>query len=190
MESGFLTNVRRWFGGASNGASGLLTKEWQEVRARAENGEAEAQFDLGIGYVNGSVGTVDHKEAACWLLKSAEQGYDVAQFSIGAHYHRGAGVPEDHALAVQWYRKAAEQGNRTAAFNLAYCHEVGEGVAKDFVEAFAWYALWLKADSDPEAVKACADLAKHMSSEQVAAGSKRAEALRAQLSAKLNDGNA
>ena len=165
-----------------------MSEEWQDTHTRAEKGEAEAQFDLGIGYASGSVGVVDQKAAAHWLLKAAELGYDIAQFSIGAHYHRGEGVPEDHALAVQWYRKAAEQGNRTAAFNLAYCHEAGEGVAKDLVEAFAWYALWLKADSDPEAVKACADLARRMSSLQVAAANARTEELRAQISAKLHRG--
>ncbi len=155
------------------------------VRYRAEQGDAEAQFDLGIGYASGSIGLVDHTEAAKWLLKAAEQGDENAQFAIGAHFQRGAGVPEDHVLAVQWYRKAAEQGNRTAPFNLGYCYEVGEGVTKDLVEAFAWYSLWLKNDSDPEAVKACADLAKSMTSQQISEANKRTEELRAQISAKL-----
>ncbi|MEQ2009029.1 MAG: SEL1-like repeat protein [Limisphaerales bacterium] len=185
MKPSLLTNLRRWLGGSSSEGSGQLSEEWQDTRTRAEKGEAEAQFDVGIGYVNGSIGTVDHTEAVKWLLKAAEQDMPEAQLAIGAHYHRGKGLPVNEPLATQWYRKAAEQGNRAAAFNLAYCYEVGEGVAKDVVEAFAWYGLWLKADSDPEAVAACADLAKRMTAEQMAAAKQRVEELRTHISATL-----
>ena len=169
-------------------SQGRSSEDWHEVKARAEAGDAEAQFDLGIGYVAGWIGVRDVGLAAKWLSKSAEQGFAEAQFAIGAHYQRGEGVPKDCAQAVQWYRRAAEQGNRTAPFNLGYCYEVGEGVEKDPVEAHAWYCLWEKIETDPDATKARADLERGMTPQQITAANKRTEELRAQISAKLKSG--
>ena len=76
-------------------------------RLAAEQGDATAQFNLGVMYANG--------EAVRWYRLAAEQGYAAAQFNLGVMYANGEGVPEDDAEAVRWYRLAAEQGYATAA---------------------------------------------------------------------------
>ena len=83
-------------------------------RKTAEQGDAEAQFNLGNGYYNGQGVPQDHAEAARWYRKAAEQGLAAAQVNLGFMYHNGQGVPQDDAEAARWSRKAAEQRDAEA----------------------------------------------------------------------------
>ena len=83
-------------------------------RKGAEQGSAEAQFNIGLMYDNGQGVTEDRKEAAKWYLKSAQQGYASAQINLGKLYIKGDGVPYDYQQAVKWFSKAAEQGSEEA----------------------------------------------------------------------------
>lgn len=186
MIAKLLAALRKLMGSDSPDVQSWSAEELQATKARAEQGDAEAQFDLGIGYVTGGIGVRDIPLAAKWLRKSAEQGNPDGQFAFGAHCHKGEGVPKDGQQAVRWYRAAAEQGHRVAAFNLAYCFEKGEGVVKDQIEAYAWYSLWAKVDDDPQAVEARAELERTMFAQQLIEARRRAEELRAQLSAKVS----
>ncbi|PAW87859.1 MAG: hypothetical protein B9S33_05715 [Pedosphaera sp. Tous-C6FEB] len=187
MITKLLAAFSRLVSSGSPGVQSWSSEECQDVKAKAEQGDAEAQFDLGMGYVAGWIGVRDFSLAAKWLRKSAEQGNPDGQFAFGAHCHKGEGVPQDCQQAVRWYRAAAEQGHRVAAFNLGYCYEVGEGVEKNLVEAHAWYALRIKIDDDQDAAKARVDLERRMSTQQLADANKRAEELRLKISAKLSD---
>ena len=82
-----------------------------DIRKAAEQGNADAQFNLGWMYYEGEGVPKDDAEAARWFLKSAEQGIATAQFNLGEMYKEGIGVPQDDAEAAKWYRKAAEQGD-------------------------------------------------------------------------------
>jgi len=81
-----------------------------KLRADAEQGDAEAQKNLGRRYSGGTGVPQDETLAAHWLRKAADQGLDKAQYMLGVVYATGHGVPQDEAQAVQWYRKAADQG--------------------------------------------------------------------------------
>ena len=107
-------------------------------RVKAEQGDADAQFNLAGAYHFGKVVPKDDVEAASWLRKAAEQGHANAQFTLGNCYRKGEGVPKDEVEAVKWYRKSAEQGVVMAQFNLALCYQNGTGVEKDEVEAASW----------------------------------------------------
>jgi TPR repeat protein len=84
----------------------------------AIEGNAEAQFSLGVCYRDGNGGPQDYREAAKWFQKAAEQGDAEAQFSLGNCHRLGHGVPQDYVEAVQWFRMAAERGNADAKFAL------------------------------------------------------------------------
>ncbi len=86
----------------------------EQWRKAAEQGDAEAQYNLGLCYEDGEGVTRDLCEAAKWWRKAAEQGYAQAQFDLGCCYAAGLGVAEDEAESVKWYRKAAEQGHEKA----------------------------------------------------------------------------
>ncbi len=87
----------------------------RKFRPLAEQGDAEAQFNLGWMYTQGWGVPRDDTEAAKWWHKAAEQGNANAQGKLGFLYTQGRGVPRDDTEAVKWYRKAAEQGNNEAA---------------------------------------------------------------------------
>ena len=54
-----------------------------ELKPLAEQGDASAQFNLGVIYDLGKGVTEDDEEAAKWYLKSANQGQAEAQYSLG-----------------------------------------------------------------------------------------------------------
>ena len=80
----------------------------------AEQGNALAQFNLGLMYANGEGVPEDDAEAVRWYRLGAEQGNARAQSNLGVMYASGKGVPKDDAEAVRWVRLAAEQGYATA----------------------------------------------------------------------------
>ena len=108
-------------------------------RKSAEQGNADAQYNLGVCYKHGIGVPKDDAEAVKWYLKSAEQGDAKAQYNLGDCYHKGNGVPKDDVEAVKWYRKSAEQGNADAQYYLGVCYEYGYGVPKDHAESLKWY---------------------------------------------------
>ena len=86
-----------------------------EIQKSAEQGDADAQYFLGLSFV-----TVENiVEADKWLRKSAEQGHRESQFMIGIFYITGgSGFNKDKDEGVKWLRKAAEQGNEAAIIRL------------------------------------------------------------------------
>jgi len=113
---------------------------FQEFERLAEQGDANAQYNLGFMYAKGEGVPQDYAQAYHWYSKAAEQGHAFAQFILGVMYEKGWGVPQDHAQAVAWYRKAAEQGHASAQSNLGFMYEKGWGVPQDDVQAVHWYS--------------------------------------------------
>ena len=89
--------------------SGQAT-DLEELRKKAEAGDAEAQSSLGFCYQHGQGVPRDKAEAVKWYCLAAEQGFAKAQHSLGGCYAYGFGVEKDNAEAAKWYRLAAEQG--------------------------------------------------------------------------------
>jgi TPR repeat protein len=157
--------------------------DFQETKARAARGDAQAQWDLAGFYATGEDVAQDYTEAVRWFRKLAEQGYPAAQAMLGKSYARGEGVAKDRVEAVKWLRKSAEQGYAVAHYDLGLCYNNGKGVPKDYAEAYAWYNLSSMTNKD--AVTNRDDLEKRMSPQQVADAQKRTTELRAQIEARL-----
>jgi S1-C subfamily serine protease len=87
----------------------LARQLFDESKAKAESGDANAQFTLGMIYGVGLNGTTDLVEAVKWCRKSAEQGFAPAQCILGKRIEEGAGVPRDFVEAYKWYNLAAAQ---------------------------------------------------------------------------------
>ena len=68
----------------------------------AKDGNAEAQYILGMMYRAGRGVPHDYKEARKWYLLAAEQGHPLAQFYLGWMYAGGKGVPKDYIQAHVW----------------------------------------------------------------------------------------
>ena len=80
----------------------------------AEQGDASAQFSLGVMYANGEGVLKDEAEAVRWYRLAAEQGHAGAQFNLGVMYANGRGVLKDSVLAHMWSNIAGANGNEAA----------------------------------------------------------------------------
>lgn len=110
------------------------------IRAQAENGNAQSQYEWGEAFFRGELGVArDEAEAAKWFRKAAEQNLAEAQYNLGVCYAKGQGLAKNAVEAVAWYRKAAVQNLAPAQYNLGVCYSKGRGVEEDPAEAVAWY---------------------------------------------------
>ncbi len=123
------------------GQTATSTDPLKTLRARAEQGDAVTQYNLGAMYNNGEGVTQDYAEAVRWYRKAAEQGYAFAQYSLGNMYELGLGVEQDSAQAVHWFREAAGQGEALAQYGLGSMYERGRGVPQDYLQAHMWMNL-------------------------------------------------
>lgn len=113
-------------------------KEWEPL---AEQGNIEAQYNLGFMYHKGQGLIQDKAEAVKWYRLAAAQAYSYAQLNLGAMYRNGTGLPQDFVEAANWFRLAAEQGNPIAQDNLGILYYFGDGVIQSNVIAHMWINL-------------------------------------------------
>jgi len=135
-----------------------------EIGLKAQNGDIEAQYELGEyyrerfekmtaakwyreaanqGHLGAQYGmgmvSEDPKETIKWLRKAADQGYAKAQYELGNVYGNGIIVKKDFAEALKWYRMAANQGYDEAQVSIGSMYSLGHGVKKNPAEAVKWY---------------------------------------------------
>jgi hypothetical protein len=108
-------------------------------RPLGDQGNAEAQFNLGILYELGRGVPQDDEVAANWYRRAADQGHITAQFYLGIMYANGHSVLRDYAVAVKWTRRAADQGYAPAQAYLGLMYYVGYRVPQDYAVAASWY---------------------------------------------------
>lgn len=77
------------------------------IRKAAQEGNANAQYDLGFVYDKGQGVPQDDAQAVFWYRKAAEQGDAFAQNNLASLYEQGRGVPQDYAQAYFWLALAA-----------------------------------------------------------------------------------
>ena len=116
-----------------------VTNQLTVLRAKAEQGEAHSQCELGLAFYSGQFGAAANDvEAVKWFRKAAEQNDPAAQSNLGVCYANGQGVEKDDAEAVKFYREAAERNNAPAQYNLGNTYFRGQGVETDEVEGAKW----------------------------------------------------
>jgi len=134
----FAQDFQKGLEAAQKGDFATALREWGPL---AQQGNAQAQYNLGWQYDAGLIVTQDYKEAVKWYRKSAEQGNAQAQHGLGWVYTNGAGVIQDYKEAVKWYRKSAEQGYAAAQTGLGLMYHRGQGVIQDDVYAHMWFNI-------------------------------------------------
>jgi tetratricopeptide (TPR) repeat protein len=119
------------------GMHGQESVEWYQKAA--DQGTADAQFNLGLMYAQGHGVLKNDSKAVEWWQKAADQGDANAQCGLGVMYAEGHGVPKDHGKAVEWFQKAADHGNASAQNNLGTMFAEGYGLPKDDSKAVEWF---------------------------------------------------
>ena len=105
-------------GDDSTATRNIANGTFEQTKKAAEQGDAFAQYSLGLRYVDGRGVAKDDAEAVKWYRKAAGQGNADGQFELGYMYESGRGVAKDEAEAAKWYQKAAMLGNVNAVRRL------------------------------------------------------------------------
>ena len=93
-------------------SSDVLADDWlEDVKKSAKQGDAQAQYILGLVYDYGRGVPENDHTAVQWYLKAAEQGHAEAQFNLGVMFNNGEGVTKDNVQAYAWISVAVAQGN-------------------------------------------------------------------------------
>jgi len=127
---------------AAPAQAGLTT-----LQTKAEQGDADAQFSLGLHYSSAEGEALDFAQAARWYRRAADQDHALAQFNLGVMFARGQGMLPDQAASADWMRKAAEGGDAGGQHNLGVrCHRASLdpfrlGAAESRIEAYKWFCL-------------------------------------------------
>ena len=85
-----------------------LAEKERLTKEQAEQGYADAQYNLGERYYRGYVIPQDYVEAVKWYTLAAEQGYADAQIELGYMYVKGHGVAVDYSKADLLFKDAME----------------------------------------------------------------------------------
>lgn len=105
-----------------------------ELKEYAENGNSDAQAELGIRYYLGFNGVNKNAvEAIKWLTKAQKQGNAYSVYWMGNCYYKGIGVEKDLAKANTLYKEAfesfkkmAKDGDIKALCYVGICHNDGK----------------------------------------------------------------
>ena len=126
-------------------------KEWRPL---ADQGKADAQYNLGFCYYNGQGVPQNYKEAIKWFRMAADQGHGDAQYALAGMYMSPDSL--DYGEAVKWTRKAADQGVAEAQISMGNFYSSGIVFPKDNGEALKW----LHKAADQGNVKAFGEIAE------------------------------
>ncbi len=165
---------RRWF-------SRPAAPDLKSTLDKADGGDADAQFALGVKFSADQGPSQDLVQAARWYHKAADQNHALAQFNLSVMFATGQGVPQNDATALVWVRKAAEGGDAGAQFKLgSSCHRtsmnpIPAASAESRVEAYKWFHL-AAAQGYRGSDAARERLTLTMSREEVDAGNERVAA--------------
>ncbi len=113
----------------SQGPTNVKTPPLAATRQSADQGDAQAQFNLGLMYDLGQGVPEDDAEAVAWYRKAADQGVAGAQYTLGLLYTYGLGVPRDYVEAHKWH-------------DLAISRVTGDELER-YVETLDAVAMWM-----------------------------------------------
>jgi hypothetical protein len=82
-----------------------------DLQTLANQGDADAQWQLGLRYHNGEGVPRSDSQAMLWFQMAAEQGHVTAQSALGAYYWVGRGVSRDLSKSYFWSEIAMAQGD-------------------------------------------------------------------------------
>lgn len=117
----------------------------------ANEGNAEAQFDIAYAYFNGEGIERDYASAAMWFKRSARQNYAKAQYNLAYCYMNGRGVPRNYDKASDLLHQSANNNYKRAQLTLADCYANGILVEQNEKESQKWMAM--AANLQPEQPK-------------------------------------
>lgn len=123
------------------GPSRVQNRQLETIVMQAEQGNAAAQYQLGLRYQSGDGVPPLASEAIEWLNRAAQQGHAGAQLDLGLAYldYGNETDQPDLKQASHWLTRAAEQGEAEAQYLLGTLYSKGHGVIQDYMQAAQWF---------------------------------------------------
>ncbi len=140
---------------------------FKEKLAEANNGNAEAQYDVGTMYQNGRGVQADRGKAIDWYRKAAAQGESKSisrlqlmqanatrfektageakkgdadsQYDLGNMHMKGVGTNIDYQQAVKSFEQSASQGHVKSAYKLGLIYYEGNDIKRNGKKAYRWF---------------------------------------------------
>jgi tetratricopeptide (TPR) repeat protein len=113
-----------------------------ELRTRAEQGEAAAQYRLGNRYYRGLGVATNWPEAFYWFREAAGRGHTGAQLALGLRYLQGKGTAQSCEASIPWFRKVAALNSQEVRCYFELDYGEGFGAKRDLADHFQ-YLAWL-----------------------------------------------
>jgi hypothetical protein len=88
-----------------------IDPEFYRLQAMAAQGDAEAQYRLGLRFDRGGFIAPDYVEALKWYRLAAAQEHREAIFTVGLMYLRGEGIRQNYREADAWFARAQALGH-------------------------------------------------------------------------------
>lgn len=140
---------------------------FREKLAEANNGNPEAQYDVGTMYQNGRGVKADRGKAIGWYKKAAAQGESKSisrlqlmqanatrfqktaseakqgdadsQYDLGNMHMKGVGTNIDYQQAVKSFEQSAGQGHIKSAYKLGLIYYEGNDIKRNGKKAYKWF---------------------------------------------------
>ena len=143
--------------------------QFHQLLAKAQAGDAEAQYLVGCVYNRGRLVPRNPEEAQRWFLKSAEQSYPPAEGAYGM----GARIANP-AVGERWMLRAADHGDASTQLWLAISYDDDWFGTIDHELALKWYRKAAES-GDPDAQVVLGQIASGDPDAQVVLGQKYAD---------------
>lgn len=101
----------------------------------AQDGNAEAQNNVGHMYEEGFGVAQNYATAMEWYRQAAASNLAEAEHNIGLLYNNGYGVAQNFIEAVKWFKLAAAKDLKESEYMLGLAYQSGNGAALDYAEA-------------------------------------------------------
>ncbi|TAK99579.1 MAG: sel1 repeat family protein [Rhodospirillaceae bacterium] len=121
-----------------SGPPPMAPEEAQKFKAKADQGDAYAQFRTGVIFEFGLGGfQKDANEAVRYYKLAIDQKSWKAEYNLGLMYFNGTGgIPKDEAEAARLFKLATDANDTSAEYMLALMYHEGRGgLTKDDKEA-------------------------------------------------------
>ncbi len=126
----------------------ILEQKFHTELAKAEQGDAKAQYAIGEMYEKGRGIERNPRQAFSWYSKATQKGNMKAEYKLGVAYLNGNGIRKNYQKAHNWLKKSSNKGYVRAQYYLGTLYENGLGTAQDLDKALEWYKRALRGGYD------------------------------------------
>jgi TPR repeat protein len=119
-----------------------VPSKYMSLLAKAEKGNAQAQYDIATLFNEGEAVKEDPQESFQWFKKAADNGHVESQYRIGSYYSTGIKevCKQDYQQALNYFKKAADNGHVESQYITAAYYSAGDqmGLTKDEHQGYVY----------------------------------------------------